>query len=259
MAAVFYSEGSRARRNGSQGVPSIRNLLARPFTPCQHGAQLHGAATWEERRAGRLRAACERAARAGAPCWRGTSQPRVRVNSDLSRKLVPQCTALCVQDSWDSWQEPPNSDPPRKVIVTSHARSKAVYQDVPGEFLIERSDLVRGSPANRNIVTGCCRVRGWSRRGCGQYRPPTQGIVTAPASNRDPSRKVIVTPYAGNSDHSRKVIVTPRARNSDHSRKRSSRITCKTAYFPGSNPASLLCVCMFYVPDVYRKGGGGWG
>lgn len=241
--------------NGPQSGPFIRNSPSRPFTRCEHGAQEHDPATWEGQRAGRLRVVCKRAASAGAPCWRGTSWPRGHLNSDLPRKLVSQSTALCAQDSW---QEPPNSDLPRKGIVTSHARSKAEYQDISGEFLVERSDPVRGLPANRNIDNGCCWVRGWLRRGCGQYRLPAQAIVTPPARNSDLSRKVIVTSHARNSDPTRKVIVTARARNSDPTRKGTAKISWKAAYFPQLNPASLLCVCMFDVPDVYRKGGGGW-
>ena len=191
----------------------------------------------------------------GASRSSGEFRPSVLGNSDLPRKLGSLRRAYCAR-GWR--QEPPNRDPSRKGIVTSQARSQAEYQDVPGEFLVERPNLLRGSPANRNIYTGSCRVRGCPRRGSGQYRPPTQAIVTPPASNSDPSRKGIVTSYAGNSDLPRKGIVTSHARNSDHSRKRSSSITCKTTYFLSSNPTSLLYVCMFNVPVVYRKGGSEW-
>jgi hypothetical protein len=242
--------------NGPQSGPFIRNSPSRPFTRCEHGAQVHDPATWEGQRAGRLRVVCKRAASAGASCWRGTSWPRGHLDSDLPRKLVSQSTALCAQDSC---QEPPNSDLTRKGIVTSHARSKAGYQDTSGDFLVERSDLVRVLPANRNIDNGCCRVRGWLRRGCAQYRLPAQVIVTPHARNSDPSRKVIVTRCARNSDLSRKVIVTACTSNSDLTRKGTAKISCKAAYSLSPEPASLLCVCMFNVPDVYRKGGGGWG
>ncbi len=242
--------------NGLQSGPSSCTLSSRPVKYRRQCTWVHGVATWETGQAGRLCVVCERAVRAGVPCWRGTPRPSGRVNSDLPRKLVSRCTALCVQDSW---QEPPNSDSTRKVIVTSHARSKDEHRDPSGESLGELPDPARGSPANRGIHAEHRRVGGWLRRACCQYRPLLQGIVTPPARNSDLSRKVIVTRCARNSDLSRKVIVTRCARNSDPTRKGTARISCKMASFLGPDSASLLCVCMFDVPDVYRKGGGGWG
>ena len=191
----------------------------------------------------------------GASRSSGAFRPSVLGNSDLPRKLALRRTALRVQDSW---QEQSNSDPSRKGIETSCARSRAEHQSMPVEYPIELPDPGRRSPANRHVYAGHYRAGAWPQSGCGQYRPPIQGIVTPPASNRDLSRKGIVTPYAGNSDLPRKVIVTPRARNSDLPRKRSSSITCKMKYSWSSNPTSLLYVCMFNVPVVYRKGGRGW-
>ncbi len=242
--------------NGLQSGPSSCALSSRPVKYRRQGAWVHGPATCEGRRTGRLCVVCERAARAGAPRWRGTSRPCVCVNSDLPRKLISRRTAPYVQDPW---QELPNSDPTRKVIVTSHARSKDEHRDPSGESLVELPDPARGSPANRGIHLGHRRVGRWPRRGCCRYGPPAQGIVTPSASNRDLLRKVIVTRCARNSDPARKIIVTSRARNSDPTRKGAAKTSCKGACFLGSDSASLLCVCMFYVPDVYRKGGGGWG
>ena len=240
---------------GPWSGPSIRSFVSRPFMPRQQRPRVHVPATWKGRRAGWLRVVDDRAARTGAPRWCGTFRPRLRENSDLPRKLASQRTALRIQDSW---QEQRNSDPSRKGIVTNRARSRAGHQGIPVEYLVELPNPARVSPAKRRIHAGHCRAGAWSRSGCGQYRPPTQAIVTPPASNSDLPRKGIVTPHAGNSDLPRKGIVTSRARNSDLSRKRSSSIACKTAYFPSLNPTSLLYVCMFNVPVVYRKGGRGW-
>ena len=232
--------------NGPQSGPSIRTLSSRPITPRQRGAWVRGSATREDRQAGRE----------GASCTPGTSPLRVHANRDLPRKLLSPCAAPRVQDSC---QEPANRDLSRKVIVTSRARPKGGHQDSPGESAREHRDLVRGLPANLHIGTECCRVRGWLRRGYGEYRPPAQGIVTLPARNGDLSRKGMVTSRARNSDLPRKRIVTPRAGNSDLSRKVIAGTSCKTSYFLGSDPVSLLCVCMFDVSVVNRERGRSWG
>ena len=198
---------------------------------------------------------CGRAVRVGAFRSSGASPPYTRGNSDLPRKPGP-LRRPCFAWAW--WQERANSDPVRKEIVTSHARSNGTDQFTPDGHQNVRPDLVCVFPANSHIDPELGGTEGRSRGGCGKYRPPTQAIVTYHASNSDPSYKVIVTCRARNSDPARKVIVTCRASNSDPARKDTTKKSCKTAYFANSGLAPLLYVCMFDVTDVYRKEGGGW-
>ncbi len=230
--------------------------MSRPSAPRRRGALTHGPATWEGRRARRLRVVYERTMRAGAPRSHGASHPPALRNSDRSRKIFSLRTALCTPKLRRGLA---NSDRSRKGIGTSRARSKDNRQDVRRGFMLECPNLTYKLSAKQHIHAGYGRSGGRPRCGCVEYRPPTQGIVTVPASNSDLSRKTIVTAPARNSDRPRKGIGTSRARNSDHSRKGAAENCCKAVCFTGADVAPLLCVCMFSVPDVYRKGGGRWG
>ncbi len=235
---------------------SVCALSSRPSAPRRRGALTRGPATWEGRRARQLRVAYERTMRAGAPRSLGASHPPAHRNSDRSRKIVLLRTVL---DTPKLRRGLVNSDRSRKGIVTSRARSKDDCQYFRGGSALECRNLACESSANQHVNAGYGRSVGRPRCGCGEYRPATQVIVTAPASNGDLSRKTIVTVPARNSDLPHKEIVTFCARNRDHSRKGTARNCCKAVCFTGAELASLLCVCMFDVPDVYRKGGGGWG
>lgn len=196
-AAVCFLEGNKVIRDGPQSGPSIRILPSRSITSRRRGPCIHGPATREGRQAVRER----------APGTPGISLPRLRANSDLPRKLLLPCAAPCMRDSG---QGPVNSDPTRKTIVTSHARSKDELGYLSGQSLVELPNPTRGSPANRVIHAEHRRVGGRPRRGLGQYGPHTR--------NSDLLRKGIVTPPAGNRDLSRKAIETPRARSLQKSR-----------------------------------------
>ncbi len=235
---------------------SVCALSSRSSAPRRRGALTRSPATWEDRRARRLRVAYERTMRAGAPRSRGSSHPPAHGNSDRSRKIFLLRTALGTPKLRRGLA---NSDRSRKGIVTSRARAKDDCQYVRGGSTLECSNLACESSANQHIHAGHGRSGGRPRCGCGEYRPATQAIETTPASNSDLTRKTIVTVPASNSDLLHKGIETTPASNSDLTRKAAVRTSCKTACFLGSDRAPLLCVCMFDVLDVYRQGGGGWG
>lgn len=234
-----------------------KSLLLPATAPRQGAFLLRGSATRERRLAGGLNSDHRAVVKAGALRRREIPLLRGSVNSDLPRKAVTPPAAAPY--AHDLRRGSTNSDRSRKPIVTSHARSKDDDRYALVRFLLECSSLPRNLPGNGHIRSEYGVVKYWHWRGPGEYGPLTQAIETVPASNSDLTRKGIVTWHASNSDRIRKRIETASASNSDLTRKYVVRTSCKTACFAVPDRAPLLCVCMFSVPDVYRKGGRGWG